>query len=489
MTSEELSSWNDYALYLQGTEPRRLEAAARVAPPARRAEYLERAERARGRANQALATLVDRYYDRLHNFLVRKVLRTAEQRMLADDAVMRAFCQLWQADDVQPRDSLYGYLRACARCRAFDLIRSELHLRAPRPPNHPGPDEPAELPPLRPFLGSRRRGRPVDPASLEYVPAREETPLAILTATEEPVDDPHLRAILDSLGPVHRLIVEWMYDGSTADEVLERLGWPAEHKGRLYRMLHGFRTRYLRLHPDRARLVHAEVGRLRQAARHAGCAGLLDAVDEELEARCRPADVVHVYRMAHRTRKRLLGQCPDEQAALVDDLLTRLRLDASSTHLRQQVRTELSRLGEHLATGQRGKLGTIERELARRKFNAEQLARIGRELFRIRKAFHANRCRPASRMLATLCLELGLHAGNDRLRATVEGVRALLLGGLRDTRAQRARELLHPLVETAAPALWLRLLRLAKQADRQRTGRPQFLLAGLERICRTDGPR
>jgi DNA-directed RNA polymerase specialized sigma24 family protein len=487
MTSEELSSWNDYALYLLGTEPRRLEAAARGADPAHREEYLDRAERARGRANQALTVLIDRYHDRLYHFLVRKVLRNAEQRLLAEDAVLRAFCQLWLADDIEPRASLYGYLKACARCRALDLIRSELHLRAPRPPNDPDPDEPAELPPLRPFHLSRRRGRPVDPATLENLPAREETPLALLTATEEPLEDPHLRKILDGLGPVHRLIVEWMYDGSTADEVLERLGWPPEHKGRLYRMLHGFRTRYLRQHPDRVRLVRAEVGRLRRAARAVCGDEAIDAIEQELNGRTRPGDVVHLYRMVHRTRKRLHRQSPAEQVIELNDLVSRLRLDAASPHLQQQVQTELSRLDEELTAGQRGRLATVNQELHRRKLLAEALARVGRELFRIRRAFQAGLRRQPSRMLVTLSLELALYTGNDQFRTAVEGVRALLLNGLRGPQAQRARQLLHPLLQTQEPAVWLRLLRLGKQVQRQRTGRQQALLAGMERICRTDG--
>src|SRR5436305_6708271 len=96
---------------------------------------------------------------------------------------------------------------------------------------------------------SRRRSLTVDPANLEYLAAREETPLAILTASEEAIEDPHLRAILDSLEPLHRQIVEWMYGGCTAAEVLGLLGWGPRQKGRLYRILHGFRTRYLREHP------------------------------------------------------------------------------------------------------------------------------------------------------------------------------------------------------------------------------------------------
>jgi hypothetical protein len=306
--------------------------------------------------------------------------------------------------------------------------------------------------------------------------AREETPLAILTATEEPVEDPHLRRILDDLDPQHRLIVELMYDGYSASEVLQRLGWGPEQKSRLYRLLHNFRTRYLRQHPDRVRLVRDEIDRLREAAG----AGPFDAIEQELEQRSRPADVVHIYRMVHRTRKRLGKQTPAERAIELDDLLTRLRLDAASGCLRQQVRAELSRVGEHLVSGQRNQVNTINRELNRRKLSAEQLARVGRELFRIRKAFCADRRRLASRLLVTLSLELGLHPGNDRLRRTAERVRDLLLDRLDGTQARRARDLLNPLLDSPAPAVWLRLLRLGKKKPVQ----PVDLLAGLERICR-----
>jgi hypothetical protein len=145
----------------------------------------------------------------------------------------------------------------------------------------------------------------------------------------------------------------------------------------------------------------------------------------------------------------------------------------------------LTRLRDHLAAGQCGLLEAIECELARRTLNDEQMARVGRELFRIRKGFAAERGGPrASRMLATLSLELGLHAGNDRLRATAEGVRDLLMARLDGVRAQQARELLNPLLDTPAPAAWLRLLRLGKKVPRRDTNPQDDLLSGVERICR-----
>jgi hypothetical protein len=476
MTIEDLTSRSDYELYLLGTEPRRLDdAAARTNDPAARQEYQDRAALARQTADRAVEALVQRYYAALRDDLLRNLLRSPEQRRLANDAVMRAFFQLWRSDDVQPLPSLFGYLRICARCRACDLLRTELNLRAPRPPDDPGSGElPAPVPPP-----SRRRSRPVDPNTLEYLPAREESPLAILTAAEDTIEDPHLRALLDSLEPTHRRIVGWMYDGHGADEVLELLGWPPGDRPRLYRVLHSFRTRYLREHPERGRLVRAEIHRLRQQL--GGDPELVAGIEQELDERCRPNDFVRFYRLVHRVRKRL-GRKGRDNAVELDDLLTRLRLDAASPALADELHRELGRLDDCLDGNQRPGLEAIERELARRKLGDEHRARVGRELFRIRKALEAGRHGPASRALATLRLELQLHAGNDRLRATAQEVRDLVVGLLDGTRAGWARQLLRPLLRSPVPATWLRLLRLGKAAGRQKD-----LLAELERICRA-GP-
>ena len=87
-------------------------------------------ERVRGKDQQAMAVVFDRYGGMVYSVALR-VLKDPEQ---AEDVMQEILFQLWKKPDafVQGRGSLGGWLMVLARNRAIDLIRRRKPTDSPR---------------------------------------------------------------------------------------------------------------------------------------------------------------------------------------------------------------------------------------------------------------------------------------------------------------------------------------------------------------------